>query len=414
VQDPDPKPKFNHDLLVNLADQDLARELYPSVFNSLYDPDLIDYFKQFDDRANEAKRKSRRLGTRAILLGGAAIALAAIDVAIRVFFPGEVSLLLLIGSAAAACGLWSAALGALGMLFGQRKHEWLINRFMGERIRQFHFQSLIAQLSLILAMPSTSNGQNSGTNARAGAKVRDGSDKPATTNPAQERFLDARHRRLIGFKAAFDELGREAKFGVTVGPGGEANWSLCDVRDAPVVPGSDATLQSLFAAYRELRIQHQLDYANYKLTKDSKIFSDMPRQQSELLQHVSKFGIAFVVAVHLCVLLIIAFSLFGWLFLGHPAGSGTEMAVTGIFSFAIIALAVVSLCAHAFSQGLQPEREVERYQQYGSALNSILMDFDSADDPLEKIKVMKQMERVAFTEMRNFLITHHERSSFAM
>lgn len=32
------------------------------------------------------------------------------------------------------------------------KHEWLINRFMGERIRQFHVQSLSAQLPEILAM----------------------------------------------------------------------------------------------------------------------------------------------------------------------------------------------------------------------------------------------------------------------
>ena len=75
---------------------------------------------------------------------------------------------------------------------------------------------------------------------------------------------------------------------------------------------------------------------------------------------------------------------------------------------------MVSLCAHAFAQGLQPEREVERYQQYSSAINSILTDFDGTKDATEKIKIMWQMERAAFIEMRNFFITHQERSSFAM
>ena len=146
------KPKFNHDLLIHPADLATARALYPTLADALYHPELIEYFKQFDDQANDAKRKSRKLGTRAILLGAAAIAMAAIDVAIRVLWPGDFPILLLIGLIAAACGLCSAALGAFGTLLGPRKHEWLINRFMGERICQFHFQSLIAQLPAILAM----------------------------------------------------------------------------------------------------------------------------------------------------------------------------------------------------------------------------------------------------------------------
>ena len=207
---------------------------------------------------------------------------------------------------------------------------------------------------------------------------------------------------------------RSAKFGVTVSPGGEAGWSLCEPHYTPPAPQNEPALNVFFEAYRELRIQHQLDYANYKLTSDPKIFSDMPRRQSELLENVSKFGIQFVIVAHVCVLLIIVASFLGRLLLGFQTGLEAAMAVTGIFAFTIIALAVVSLCAHAFAQGLQPEREVERYQQYGSSLNSILLDFDATDDPVEKIKIMWQMERTAFVEMRNFLITHHERSSFAM
>src|ERR1700685_2600390 len=120
------EPQFNSDLLAHPEDLVTARELYPRVGDALYHPELIDYFKKFDEQANIAKRRSRRLGTEAILLGAAAIALAAIDVAIRVFWHHEVPILLMFGLAAAACGLYSAVLGARATLFGRRKHDWLI------------------------------------------------------------------------------------------------------------------------------------------------------------------------------------------------------------------------------------------------------------------------------------------------
>lgn len=407
------KPKFNHDLLIHPADLATARALFPTLAEAFYHPELIDYFKQFDDQANGAKRKSRKLGTWAILLGGAAIAMAAIDVAIRVFWERELAILLLVGLIAAACGLCSAALGAFGTLFGPRKHEWLINRFMGERARQFHFQSLIAQLPAILAMAGATDARRAEATARPDPDIRDESAKPAMACSAEKDFLDDRRKRFVAFQTAYDEMPREAKFGVTIGSGDDGDWRLSEPLDSAAMPKNHPALWTFFDAYRELRLQHQLDYANYKLTGDYRIFSDMPKRQSELLVGVSKFGIQFVIVVHLCVALIIVISLLGRL-LGYQTAFEADTAVTGIFAIAIIALAVVSLCAHAFAQGLQPEREVERYQQYSSAINSILTDFDGTKDATEKIKIMWQMERAAFIEMRNFLITHQERSSFAM
>jgi hypothetical protein len=408
MQESDKRPKFNHDLLIHPSDLATAQELYPGLVDALYDPELITYFKQFDDRAIDAKRKSRKLGTLAILLGAAAIALAAIDVAIRVFRQDDTPILLLVGAIAAGCGLYSAALGARGILFGPRKYEWLLNRFMGERIRQFHFQSLIAQLPLILAMAPAAEEAHADAAVRSKAGTPNKGDNPMAVDAARIKFLEDRHRRFVAFKAAFDELGREAKFGVTVSQGGETGWSICNAQDVPLVPGTEAALPNFFRAYREIRLQHQVDFANYKLTSEPKLFSDMPQRQAELLADVSRFSIQFVIVVHLCVVLIIVTSLL------FSFQSGATTAVTGIFAFAIIALALVSLCAHAFAQGLQPEREVERYQQYGSAVNSILTDFNATKDPVEKLRIMRQMERTAFMEMRNFLITHHERSSFTM
>jgi hypothetical protein len=280
MQESAQKPKFNNDLLLHPEDLPTARMLYPELADTLYHPQLVAYFKEFDDQANNAKHKSRRLGTWAILLGGTAIAMAAIDVAIRVLAPGEVDALLTVGLGAAACGLCSAALGAFGTLFGRRKYEWLINRFMSERIRQFHFQTLIAQLPEILAMAAVKDKQAS---AKVSSIAEGQGEKEQKVEPAEvASFRRNRERRLVAFQTAFDVLPREAKFGVTVRPDGETDWELCEEAAKPLSLQNQPALQEFFEAYRELRLQHQLDFANFKLTSDPNIFSDKPLRQSEL------------------------------------------------------------------------------------------------------------------------------------
>ena len=79
----------------------------------------------------------------------------------------------------------------------------------------------------------------------------------------------------------------------------------------------------------------------------------------------------------------------------------------------IIWLALAALATRAVQEGLQPEREIERYQQYGSAVRAILERYDEASSQGSKLEIMREMERLAFDEMRDFLITN-ERSRFVM
>jgi hypothetical protein len=412
---------FNHDLLANPNDLEVVRTLYPTFADALYHQELIDYFRTFNDPADDAKRKSTKMGTWAILLGGAAIVIGAVEVAIRVFWAisdtaaslpaADVAVLLSVGSMAALFGLASVFLGVSGTLFGRRKEQWLINRFMGERLRQFHFQSLIAQLPLIVSMADGVSDEEKQSD-RSNGKTRRADEREKSLRDTQA-FVEDRQHRFIEFKANFDdEMQRKAKFGVAIGPGGDADWSLCAPNGELTTPGSNALI-SFFKAYRQLRLLHQFNYANYKLTSDSRIFSSLPARQSQLLTDANKLSLQFVILVHVCVLLIVIVALFGWIS-GLSPDLHWAVVITPIFFFAIMALAVISLCAHAFAQGLQPEREIERYQQYGSIVKSILDRFDEAADPKEKINIMWQMERAAFDEMRNFLVTYYERASFAM
>src|ERR1700687_5475115 len=144
--------KFNDDLLANTDDCRAVEELYPTLLDVLHHQTLIDYFKTYNERADTAKKTSRKLGKWAFVLAATAIALAAAEIFTETFAEtiGS-SLSFVIGGVAAVCGLAGVAVGAFGVLHGSRKREWLHNRFMGERIRQFHFQSIVALFPQIAA-----------------------------------------------------------------------------------------------------------------------------------------------------------------------------------------------------------------------------------------------------------------------
>jgi hypothetical protein len=380
---------FNNDLLANDSDRIAAGELYPTLVGVLCHRALIDYFKRYDERANTAKRTSRQWGKWAIVLASLAVALAALEL----FLEAKGSdLSLIIAGVAATCGLASVIIGAIGILYGARKKEWLHNRFMGERIRQFHFQSLIALFPEITAC------------------LLNNDDKAEQT---KRQFESKRDSLFIQFQSEF-EGAVDSKYTSATGPFGEADCWLVDLTRASSSE-SGHVLEPFFSAYRQLRIKHQLSYANYKLQGDRKLFSAMPIRQSEVLESVSMLGIALLFLSHLAVIAIVVITL-GSIILGSPINDPLSVGskiISIVFSFAIVMVAVIALAARAFQQGLQPEREIERYQQYRSALQLILERYDAANTPQQKVKIMEQMERLVFDEMRNFLSTH-SRSSFAM
>src|SRR6516225_1384606 len=67
--------------------------------------------------------------------------------------------------------------------------------------------------------------------------------------------------------------------------------------DATLIPDSKA-LDPIFDAYRELRILHQLDFANYKLQDDHRVISVMPRRQLVVLSQVVFACIVLLVVMH--------------------------------------------------------------------------------------------------------------------
>jgi hypothetical protein len=375
--------KFNDDLLANEGDIRGVNAIYPGLNRILYHAELVNYFKKYNVRANNAKQRSRKCGKWAILLSSTAIFFAAVEIVAELL---DKHWSLIIGCFAAMCGLIGVAVGARGVLYGPRKREWLHNRFMGERIRQFHFQSLIALFPQIAA-----------------SLLNDGDE----AERARVEFEAKRKRLFLQFQNEFDQK-LDRKYTSVLDPDSHEHWWLLELPRRWAISDREPALDSFFAAYRQLRINHQLSYANYNLGTDHKLISAMPMRQAAILEGINKLGIGVILLIHLIALTIAVCAFLNLTFMVHPI-----KLISVVFSLAIVLIAVVALATRAFQQGLQPEREIERYQQYRSALQSTLENFDNADTPNQKLRVMREMERLSFEEMRNFLVTQ-ERSSFAL
>jgi hypothetical protein len=366
--------RFNDDLLVREEDRHLAAKLYPTVLHVLDHPELRNCFAHYDEPANHAKRRSKALGTAAIILASLALLCASGEIV----FHTKPRALLLIALAGVIFGVSSVSLGSVGLLSGRAKREWLHQRLMAERVRQFHFQSFVSLLPQIIASLHNS--------------------------AAKLQFASLRRQKFEAFRAGLQGHLEAALTRVLATAEEPELWFERPPATLPIAKDEPA-LGPLFDAYRRLRIEHQLSYADFRMRDDLKIFSSAARRQASVLESVGFSCIILLLSIHIAVAAAI---LIGWVADASPA-----QALIPVLNAAIIWIAVAALAARAFEQGLQPERELERYQQYGLGCKAILERFDSAASQAEKVKIMMEMERLSFDEMRNFLITNN-RARFVM
>jgi hypothetical protein len=369
--------KFNDDLLLDEQDQNLAARKYPTIFHVLNHPELRRLFSQYNERANRAKRNGRIAGFVAIAFGFIALAIAAVEYPVMPHAGDRFvdSLRLILAASSALCGIIGILVGSIGVLFARRKREWLHHRLMGERIRQFHFQTLVFRLPEILL------------------SLKDNESK-AVFISNRKLWLEAFLGRFVGkLDTALVEIIQEENV---------SEYRLYGGRSELKKSRDSKELDPLFDAYRELRILHQIGYANFKLQDDYKIFSAVPWRQAQVFAQIS-----FMFIVALCVIDI------GVLWQAFVPGSIWTAFAWDSINVITIWIALAALAVRALEQGLQPEREVERYQQYRSGVRAILDRFDGSESQAEKIQIMEEMERLSYDELRNFLITN-ERARFIL
>jgi hypothetical protein len=361
---------FNHDLLLHEPDRLLAQRRYPTIWHVLDHPELRRYFAGRDEVANAAKRRGRHAGLIAIGLGCLAFLSASAEHLIDA--PGGFASALAV--LAAVSGVLSVTIGVGGLLLAGRKRDWLHNRLRTERTRQFFFQGLVNHI------PEIADSMAGEAAAAAFRAQRD--DWFMRFSNTLESSLVAQYTRITDDDSEEDAWvdGRLRGF--------EIEHDIAD-------------LEPLFEAYRDLRINRQLDYANYKLSADTGMLN-APRRQANLIALLSLVGVLVLLCIHAGVVIGVFSGSSFWLeFRSDPA------------NMIVVWIAVLALALRGLEEGFQPGQEMERYQQYRSSIRSILRRFDAAHSQRERVELMRELERVSFLEMRSFLLTN-ERARFVI
>ena len=60
------------------------------------------------------------------------------------------------------------------------------------------------------------------------------------------------------------------------------------------------------------------------------------------------------------------------------------------------------------SEGFALDREIERFEEYRAIVSSLRRAFREAGSPDRKVRIMVEMEKASFEEMRMFLRSNYE------
>jgi hypothetical protein len=356
---------FNDDLLLSQVERDLAEQRFAEIFHVINFPELRELFQRYEMLGGLGKATRHHIGLLAVAL--AAIGLLAATPLLSDEYGKTWAVV--IGVVSAILGMVGVWIGSFGIFSGESRERWLCARLMTERLRQFQFQILTNRLPEVLS---------SSTFGATG----------------KQNFIDQRKMWLAEFRLAY-EGHLPARLQAILDDDVEEDFMLLRDEGFDVeVLATEARLGQIFAAYRLLRLEHQLQYANYKL-RAATDFSNSPVNQFRLLRNIGLVLIFLILIAHLAVAVSLSFH---W----------PTLADNRVFHFFMLALVVGILATRAVEEGLQPAREVERYTRYRASVVSLLGRFDRAIRPDEKVRVMREMERTSYQEMRGFLKTHFE------
>jgi hypothetical protein len=343
--------RFNHDLLADDNDQQVARLRWPTVATLLIDPNLIAQFKPFEAEAKRLKSLVQWLGTIAVLLMFAALFVSAYELWNSSGSPQAVFTLDWTGIFVEVCGILGLILALLASKYGPFRRSWLQNRFVTEVLRQWHFRYLL--------------------------DTRAWQPQPHWDSARFEQHrADDLHFLQNGLRGAV----------------GQRMDLLVNARIDPVgeIPKAhlpkDATAQrEIIDAYRRLRLDHQIEFAEYKLSPDDRTFM---RLSLEALVSITNqlAGAALVLALGCSIARL--FQPLPWV------------------SFAAVALAVVGVAIRAWRDGLSLREERERYDEIRHRLGLLRERWHSAANDGARFTIAVEVEQAAAEELRSFIHCH--------
>jgi hypothetical protein len=358
----------NSDLLIDEIDREFFVRHYPQ-FAPIFDwPELRSLFSEYASAAAIARKRSRRAGVFAVATGFLSLAIAAtVPLAEEVTANLGISALrtqAVLGAVAAAFAIVSMLIGYTQVLKGAEKTRWLTNRFWTERIRQFHFQLIVNNLPALLAAVRSVSGP--------------------------QMWLEFRARELDQFKHDYLRGVEDRIHHLHVDEAEDRPW-LADEWDHPgPLPEPSPEFDRLLKLMEQQRFGIQQRYAERKLVNGW----HSPETRDQWVAKLSDT---------LTAVLLLATITVG-------IGSAAALAFGANPTFRVIAglVAALSSCSivamRALKEGLLFGADAERYKWYLATLRSLYTKYQHAD-LAQKIMLLRELERVAYQEMRRFILS---------
>jgi hypothetical protein len=284
----------------------------------------------------------------------------------------------------ALLGFFAALLAGFSIFFGyaqvvwsRSKQEWLINRFKTERLRQFHFQLILSELPMVV---------EAGINEKG-----------------QERWLKLRAEELDKLDHHVLRRAEEQLYHLTNDEAEDRPWISEQWRHALEPQSINRTdlephqnsLKRLLEILRQQRFGIQISYASLK-------------RRAGLHSPATRAKVVHVLSDALSVILLAATAGMGVSYVLALCSSATPNGpvISSIVIFGLIAslssAGIVGL--RALKEGLLLSADAERYKWFDAAVKALEARFDAVDDS-RKIDLLREMERLAYQEMRRFLIS---------
>ena len=353
----------NDDLVFKDDTKEHLNALFPKIAPIFIADDLHDFFNNHDWPSITAKKKARKWGKVAILLGLGGIIVAALMPVLLMIFPvvsGPLTKVLsvIVGGLSVsglAVGYWMA-------LNGKTKRDWMKNRLGTERIRQFHFQSIINNLPIVLEAINTQDFTKwDQVRAKSLARFKNFTNKDTYEN-------------LVAV------LEDEAQDAVWL----EDAWHTSDLLD------DDALSAEFMDVWREQRLGVQLRYTRLVLGATG---SGM-RQRATLIDGLIT---GLTLGAMIVSLLVAVFYV-----------TDQSDLVLAISQAILAILGGGSIAARAFEEGMNFTAEKDRMEWYLASLQGIEGRLRNAQTSREYIQLMREIERLSYQEMHRFLKTMHE------
>lgn len=367
----------NKDLAANANDPERLRLQYPKIAEYLHWPELVEEFTKHDALALAQKGTTRRSATATVLLY--VLSAGFLQIAGSPLIDSN-SVFPMILITLAALFFFAALYIMSGIPKGHQKDAWLYHRLIAERLRQLHFQFLLFHAGRVV---STS---------------------------VSDRASVMRERKAA-LSRVIDRLEDRGYINSVIDDSGLAQSDLLDMHRAAFADVDTDALKELTLFWETERFGRQVAYTDKQTFMGAnklKFRDGTPAERNRTTEAIEWGALFLIIVLQFFSVITFGALLFGNLF-STTASQILTYGVAQLTLLLITLLALLNAGVQTYRDGLLLPPDVSRNRVYGSYCTKLSRKFNEVvaeGDLTGQLRVMREMEDLAYFETREFIIQH--------